>query len=747
MSDVKKKERPFLGRAIVDGKIRYTSVSQIKLFDPSSEGCPRKWHYAYKQAKKLARTGSQTGGSDFAEKLEHFETTGEDVLPPVLQPAKKFFPVPGADLECEKPLGDIEKAVGLRDAFLKRPPGAWPQLLIAEIQKFAGLTAANVPVDGAADVRHIRGEFIDSDGILKREPAGAVVAEIVDLKTTSRIFPQKILSGPNAGTMIQSYVKTDAEVCADVQMIGYGRHAVDLYPGLTHVRLSHVYANTTKREAVKRTGIISVEQVLRRWEPVENVVREMETVATIDRVEDVLANTSACDSYTHVDPNDPTGKKVLKGCGHRYYCPLHITQVVNNMLSPYKESAMSLFDHVPGAITPPAVPTAVAPPPPPLDDAAHAAAVALERDRLLAQMSATPVAPPVPVASTAPAAPMASLDEAKATLVRFKDGTLQYDKEVGRVISRESDGGLKFRVATAAEKAGYLLWESLGFPKDVASDTVVPAPAVPTRDVAPSTPTLPISVSPPDAPPAPSLLDAAAALPPEEIALIVDPALKARVEEHARQHAERALEEAAMEEAAKVAAGTSVWCPGGSQKIAVTSDIAVGGYTCQCGKHWSLKALKATKEGEQYVADIARHKPVKKEGSEELTAAAVPAVPAAPAVSVAVASSVTAPVVPIAPAVPAAPVIPAAPLAVAPLPPTVHTNGHAKNGAVEHTTSSTVQVRANVMFRVTLGSRKAISVIAPTMAVALVLAEGYVAQVGDSVLGIETLVGDVVEGR
>jgi hypothetical protein len=51
------------------------------------------------------------------------------------------------------------------------------------------------------------------------------------------------------------------------------------------------------------------------------------------------------------------------------------------------------------------------------------------------------------------------------------------------------------------------------------------------------------------------------------------------------------------------------------------------------------------------------------------------------------------------------------------------------------------------MFRVTLGSRKAISIIAPTMAVALVLAEGYVAQVGDSVLGIETLVGDVVEGR
>lgn len=618
-----KKKKTYLGHAITkDGHIRYTSVSAIKSFDKQSDGgCPRKFFYMYKLGVKLARTAALDEGADYAEKLEHYLKTGEDVLPPVLQPAKKLFPEPGPDLECEEPLGDIEKAVKLRDLMLKGAPGPWPDLLQGEIDDAAGLTFAGIPADGAADCRHTRGEFIDSDRLLKKDPPGTLVVHIDDLKTASRIFPQKIQKGPKAGVIIPAYTKTGAEVCNDVQMLGYARHAIGKYPGMTHARLSLIYANKTKREAEKRTGIISVEQILERTYRIDQVVEQMKQVATATRIEDVPPNTSACGSFTHVDPNDPT--KTLKGCGYRYQCPLHASQVVTNMLGTYKESAMSLFDQVPGAVAAPPPPPA--PLPPPLDDAAHAAQVAAERAKLLASFTTTAAVP-------APAAVSYGFCS--------KCGT-----PLTNMNASSMPNGTTLHIGCAANAAPPAPQVVVGH-NDVVYGVVVP-------------PSLPIAVNPPDQPKAPDLIAAAGPVPPEEIAQIDDPELRARTESHAAEHARRAAAAAAAEEAAKVAAGTSVWCPSGNMKLVLDSTMAIEGYTCQCTKHWTAKALRPIKEADgRFTTVIPRHKPVAKKdeapAADPYAAAPAPA-PSAPAVPVVADPAPAAPSVSsiVAPAVPA----------------------------------------------------------------------------------------------
>jgi hypothetical protein len=531
-----KKDR-FLGKAVRDGKLIYTSVSQIKLFNPADDGCNRKWVYQYVLGKKPPRTTVLAVGDDSAEKLEHYLTTGENVLPPMLEPAKKFFPAPGPDLECEKKFGDMERAIELRLQWLEYQKGG-TQLtgapVLAAMRKAAGLLAGDVPIDGAADVRHCRQTYIDKDGSLQREVPGIYVVNIDDLKTVSRIHPHNIRSGENAGKVLPSYCKTDAEVVDDIQMNGYARHAVNVYPGMTHARLGLVYANKNKREAEKRMGLVSVERILERWRNTEEIVANIEQVAGAQRIEDVEPNLRACDFFVHVDPEDPEGKRMLKGCAHRYYCPIAISEQVPNMLGNQKETnAMSLFDLI-------------------------------------------PVVPPSPV----PDVLYGTCEKCGASLSAINASKL---------------------------------------PSGVVVHIICPASATP--------PPPPININPPDRPVVVSDLELAAPVPQQEIVQIQDPQLRLRVEDHARQHAEKALVEAKAEEEAKMAAGAAVWCSMSGQKIVISTEIAVSRkYTCACGKIFALSALDAVKEGDQHVGTLKRHK-LKKENGVVSAASSAPPVP------------------------------------------------------------------------------------------------------------------------
>ena len=568
------RERVYNGKSVVNGKFRFSSVSQLKLFDPHGEGCNRKWWWQYVSGKKLAKTGTLLTGIDVDEKLEHYLKTGEDVLPPILQPAKNLFPAPGPDLELQKPLGkDFSRAVRLRDEILKGASNSFETNLL--IKEFAGLTVRDVPFDGAPDLRHFRTEYINDDGLPQRDPPGTNIIKIDDLKTTSRIWATKILSGPSAGTVLPSYAKTAAQVCDDAQMLSYARRDCDVFPDATHFRLGHVYAGTKKREASRRSGIISREEVLRRFHRIENVFDEMIQVATATRVEDVKPSPSSCDAYTHVGPDG----KTAKGCGHRYYCPLSDSTIVQNMLGNYKETAMSLFDTLKPTDLP-AGPLFAAPQPapaPPVDLSAERAAVEAEKQKLLAQDAG------MRVQKFGCGATGCGEGCAPGWVRGDAGGFLQCNSCKGK-------GGISIRVETDA----------------------------------PPPPVAPNAIIPPDAPAPPSLFHAAAPLPPEERTQIVDPALKKVVEEHAAAHA-------AVAQAEEAAAG--VWCPESNSTIALTMEMAISRkYTCSCGKEHKLKPEK--KEDGSHVATLARHKLPKKETAAPPPAAVAQAVaPPPPTVS------------------------------------------------------------------------------------------------------------------
>jgi hypothetical protein len=520
----------FAGRAVRNGQLIYSSVSQVVLFDAAQEGCPRKWAYPYVFQIKLKKTDAQVAGSDeYAQKLEHYLKTNEDVLPPVLQEAKKFFPAWGPDLEVEKPLavtgpnekgvvvpgGGLIQAIAAREAYLKTGD---PAQLVA-IKAWAGLTAAGVPLEGAADYRHMRGEYIDENGELQKELPGITVCETVDLKTTSRIDPHRILRGVNAGVILPGRAKTAAQICAHPQMLGYGVYIADREPSLSHVRLSHVYAQTSSKKAVKRMGLLSVEEVRRRWrETVEPTVEKMIQVAGAAKIEDVPPNTYACDAYTHVAPDG----SMQPGCGHKYYCPLSTTQVHFNLVSnaSVKESMMSLslFDQMsdPDLAAAPAAPA-----PPPLEGAAYDAAVAAERSRL--------------------------------------EGVEGYTPGQG-----------------CQGNGYYANTNGQGF-----------IPVEPGHICRPGICKLllnPVAIVPPDAP-TPDAIDIADPPPAAEIAQIEDPVLRAKVEEHARLYAERHAADTAE---------SSVWCAGGNQRIELTVDVALARkMACAvCGKLNGIKPAK-----------------------------------------------------------------------------------------------------------------------------------------------------------
>lgn len=599
----RQKERVYLGHSILNGQFRYTSVTQIKMYDPSIEGgCPRKFFYHYGLGIKEQKKPGQTEGASHAETLEHYYKTGEDVLPPVLQEGKPFFPAPGPDLEVEKSLGpNIERAVKLRDALLQHPNATQDEKtqILGEIKKASGLMFNGIPLDGAMDWRHRRGEYVDPQGVVHREQTGMNVVSIGDLKVIKQIDSR----WTRTRTLIRGYGKNDEEVMNDSQMVGYGLATADEFPDATHIRLNHVYCQKTSAAATIRGGLIPVEEVRRRAQRIENVVREMTQVVTAQRIEDVQPNTNACDDFVHLVDLE---KKIYKqGCVHRLYCPLSLSQSVSNLLGNDKEiPAMSFFD------TLTQTPAAVAPPPPPapvpstpvMDAKAYAAAVEAEKARLLAD----------------------PIDAAKARIVA---GTLRLDGS-GQVADKSgAEMGWILRWPSDAEKAAF--------------SSMMPVAA---------------AVNPPDAPKTETLLQAARPMPPEQIALIGEPVARAQAEEHAKVHAQ--IESV---EVAEKAAKSTVWCQGSEQTIALTMEMAVmkKPIVCQCGKLITVTKPDKQEDG-SFTFTTPRHRIPKIKATEATDIAPAPPVvaaqpPAPPSVTV------VAPLPPLAPSLVAAPLPPPIP--------------------------------------------------------------------------------------
>lgn len=522
-----KKEKPNFGRAVENGKIRFLSVSQIVTFDANQEGgCQRRWWFQKIGGKKEPATAAQDAGKEYAASLQHYEETGEDILVPVLRAAKHLFPRPGSDLECEREMYD---------------PARKPLL-----------AANNIPIIGAADIRHKRGEYVDFDGLVRKEDPGMRVVEIIDLKTTSRISDYT----NSKGKFFKGYAKTAEQILAHPQVVGYGVHASNLYPDTTHVRLGHVYAQTKSGyAATKRHGLLTVEEARGRWSTVEVIAREMEDVArNAKRPEDVLYNLKACVSYNKECPHAPYCDRPTAGVATLFQ--LRATRTPSPISVPKGEPMSGLFASLSTSTAPvtngAAGPTIIAPPvPPPAPTGGLFGS--------MAPSAPTPPAIPTPPQSagereTAIANERARL-EAEDALSAAPAGRHPLEGLEGYAVGQLCNGRGYYASSTGQ---AFIVVERGHACTSCAKPVFDPA------NIA--------AVNPPDAPGVDPLA-AADALAPEVIAGIADPEIKAKAEAHAFAHAQK-KEAEAQAKGAGAGSKSSGRCDAGGKTYALTRDQA-----------------------------------------------------------------------------------------------------------------------------------------------------------------------------
>lgn len=280
-----KPKKPYLGRAVENGKIRFFSVSSLTSADPRQYGgCLRRWHLRYIGMHKGEEFQAQKTGTQVHDEIRHYLTTGEDVLGRIARAAKPFIPQRGPDLRVEH---DIS-------LYHKLPGG---DVLLESV-----LTAAGIPVIGDIDLVHTRGQYINPLGELVDDEPGT--GEVIDWKSTGRM--------DNA--------KSGAELLETIQMVGYGEWLARDLPTLEHVRLSHVYIGTKGTpDACKATVRVPREEIATRWEQTESLAR---TIVDIAREPD----------SSKVDPN-PTACSAYQGCPYaNNQCRITQTQSLEGIL-------------------------------------------------------------------------------------------------------------------------------------------------------------------------------------------------------------------------------------------------------------------------------------------------------------------------------------------------------------------------------------------------------------------------------
>ncbi len=354
------------GPSVVQGVIIFITSSQFTSFDDDQyAGCERKWWYGavggktWEGGSAATRQGTKSHGE-----LEHYLKTGEDVLGDVVRPGIRFVPPP------RHPAYFIEHTFGLR------PPE---------------LHLGDVPVIGQIDVLNTSGTYVDKNGDTQKDPDGTV--EIRDWKTTSSI----------------AHGKSGVQLGNTPQMLAYGNWAVRnvKHVDIRHLRLSHGYFGTKKREAKLSTALFPVETVKERWYNLIPVVERMKVAARATRPEDVKPNFASCNAY-------------VVGCPHRAYCPRTTEQATFDFFGAGSSSYgvlkgnddMGLMDRLnartttpaPNGTAPPVAPASL-PPVAPVIPVPGAAEFAARKAKMLADLEAEEKAATAPAATVIPAPP------------------------------------------------------------------------------------------------------------------------------------------------------------------------------------------------------------------------------------------------------------------------------------------------------------------------------------------------------
>lgn len=309
--------RDDFGPSLVDGELRYLSVSQVQAFDAESEGgCETAWWFDKVAKIKRPSDPSQEVGTRVHAELEQYMRTGVDALGPIARAAKRFCPT--------------------GDALVERLIAPFPEYTREGVRRrtdrFGELTSAGVPFLGYIDVEDRNDVHRDGEGglVMDGHP------EVLDWKTTGDL----------------KWAKDPEAVASTLQMTGYG-----LVQGSPQVRLSHVYIRTKGRtESVKRTLVVTRERLERQWARVERIVERMRAVARMTAPSEPAKNYSACEKF--------------RGCFYKSTCPRSPDVIMSltfgeqyaalaAALTPKEESPMGLMDRVvkPGTPTAPAAPS------------------------------------------------------------------------------------------------------------------------------------------------------------------------------------------------------------------------------------------------------------------------------------------------------------------------------------------------------------------------------------------------------
>ncbi len=343
------------GPSIIDGRIQYVSVSQLEKFDAESYGgCQRRWWFSYVAGKPEPEIKAQRLGKQVHSQIEHYLGTGENVLGPLALSGFRFLPKPKT-VEIEVSIATFENE-----------------------RIVSALDCADIPVVGYVDCVNASGASENDAGDSVIEPN---VVEAIDWKTTKRIDDEV---DPDTGIVVRrGLAKTAEQLSRTHQMIGYGEWLRRRHPNAIAVRLSHgVFQTQGPRLAVKRSALVTVDEVRERWRRSEKVAEGMKAAALVDDVSKLPANLASCSAYG--------------GCPFREDCPREAKAILASLFG--KGKAMSLLDKVRMRKTGTEAPSEALPqtPAPSLTNPADVRAVAAEIDALAAEEAAMRLASVVP---------------------------------------------------------------------------------------------------------------------------------------------------------------------------------------------------------------------------------------------------------------------------------------------------------------------------------------------------------------
>lgn len=237
-------------KTIINGQLQFLSVSQVETFDDTTPfGCQRKWGWNKIDGRKEPPSKSQEVGNEVHEQLQHYTSTGEDVLGSVARAGKHFVHRPG--------------------------PG-----LLVEHEELGAVSVAGVPFYVRMDLLNTGEFWIDDEG----EERPLTCPEVVDHKTSSDIG---------------SWGKTGRELLGTTQMVVYGAYA--LRGGTaSRVRLSHCYYGTKRRESLKSSAEVTRGEIDDRLGAIGQIVERMKVAASAKSGADLEPDYAKCSRCAHV---------------------------------------------------------------------------------------------------------------------------------------------------------------------------------------------------------------------------------------------------------------------------------------------------------------------------------------------------------------------------------------------------------------------------------------------------------------